>query len=59
MATKKARAKTPREQAPKLIGLTLQEAATLERAAERCGIPCAQFIRECALVHAVKIVGGK
>lgn len=59
MATKKARAKTPREQAPKLIGLTEGEARVLERAADRCGIPCAQFIRESALANAAKIGAGK
>lgn len=58
MATKKARAKTPREQSPKLIGFSHDEAAIVEQAAHRCDMPCAAFIRECALVHAVKINKG-
>lgn len=49
------RPKTPREQAPKLIGLTPAEAKTLERAAKLCGIPCATFIRESALAHAATV----
>jgi len=54
-AKKTKRPKTPREKAPKLIGLTPQEAATLERAAKICGIPCAQFIRESALANAATV----
>lgn len=57
----KGRPKTPREEAPKLVGLTKVEAAQLERAAALCDIPCAQFIREASLSHAAKLikVGGR
>jgi uncharacterized protein (DUF1778 family) len=56
---RKERPKTPREEAPKLIGLTRSEAAILERAAELCEMPAAQFVRESALANARKVIGAK
>lgn len=58
MARDKNRPKTPREQSPKLIGLTAKEATLLERAAKRCAMPTAQFIRESALANAEAVIEG-
>jgi hypothetical protein len=52
------RPKTPREEHPVLVGFTGAEAKTLTKAAERCAMPRARFIRLASLAHAAKINGG-
>jgi uncharacterized protein (DUF1778 family) len=38
------------------VGLSLEEAETLDRAAELCATPRATFIRDAALYHAEQLI---